>query len=94
MAIFRFHCPECGLGDHEVGHHTREMQMHCIVCLEEEGRLIRLHCWEEEAITPSSGSPWRLERRQRPFSWEALFWRVSSRHQASLPDPGSFSAPP
>ena len=44
--IIRFHCPECGFGDHEVGHLARETEIHCIVCLEEEhGRLIRVHCW-------------------------------------------------
>jgi hypothetical protein len=47
MGVFRFHCPECGFGDHEVGHLTRDTEIHCVVCLEEEGRLIRLHCWEE-----------------------------------------------
>jgi hypothetical protein len=26
-----------------------ETEIHCVICLEEQGRLIRLHCWEEEA---------------------------------------------
>ena len=46
--MFRFQCPECGFGDCEVGHLTPEATIHCVVCLEEEGRLVRLHCWEEE----------------------------------------------
>ena len=48
MAVLRFQCPECGMGDHEVGP-MAETEVHCIVCLEEDGRLIRLHCWVEEA---------------------------------------------
>jgi hypothetical protein len=43
----RFQCPECGLGDHEIGP-MAGTEIHCVVCLEEEGRLIRVHCWEEE----------------------------------------------
>jgi hypothetical protein len=46
--MIRFHCPECSYGDREVGHLTRDTEIHCIVCLEEGGRLVRLHCWEEE----------------------------------------------
>ena len=45
--MYRFHCPECSLGDREVGHITPGTTIHCLVCYEEEGRLIRLHCWEE-----------------------------------------------
>ena len=47
--MFRFHCPECSIGDREVGHLTRDTEIHCVVCLEDHGRLIRVHCWEEEA---------------------------------------------
>ncbi len=46
--MFRFQCPECGFGDHEVGHLVVETQVFCVVCLEEEGRLISIHCWEDE----------------------------------------------
>jgi hypothetical protein len=46
--MFRFQCPECGFGDHEVGHLVAETQVYCVVCLEEEGRLISIHCWEDE----------------------------------------------
>jgi len=48
MATLRFHCPECGMGDHEIGP-MAETAIHCVVCLEDQGRLIRVHCWEEEA---------------------------------------------
>jgi len=35
------------MGDHEVGP-MAETEIYCIVCLEEHGRAVRLHCWEEE----------------------------------------------
>ena len=47
MAMLRFQCPECGMGDHEIGL-LAETDIHCVVCLEEGGRLIRVHCWIEE----------------------------------------------
>ena len=49
MDTMRFECPECGFGDHEVGHLVREVDLHCVVCLDEQGRLVRLHCWEDES---------------------------------------------
>ena len=45
--MLRFQCPECGFGDHEVGHLAPETEIYCIVCLEEQGQQIRVHCWEE-----------------------------------------------
>ena len=38
--MLRFQCPECGLGDHEVRHLIAGIEIYCIVCLEEDGRLI------------------------------------------------------
>jgi hypothetical protein len=46
QAFWHFHCPECGFGDTEHGHLLAAQEIHCIVCLEEEGREIRLHRWE------------------------------------------------
>ena len=43
----RFQCPNCGLGDGELGHLMDEADTYCIVCLEELGRLIRIECWGE-----------------------------------------------
>ena len=51
MATIRFQCPECDFGDFEVGHLMTETEVHCIVCLEEQGREIRVECWEEEDPT-------------------------------------------
>jgi hypothetical protein len=45
--MMRFQCPECGMGDYEVGHLVAEPVNYCVVCLDEQGRLIRLVCWEE-----------------------------------------------
>jgi hypothetical protein len=46
--MFCFQCPECGFGHHEVGHLVAETEVYCVVCLEEEGRLISIHCWQED----------------------------------------------
>jgi hypothetical protein len=45
--MMHFQCPECGMGDHEVGHLVAEPVEYCVVCLDEQGRLIRLECWQE-----------------------------------------------
>jgi hypothetical protein len=45
--MLRFQCPECGLGDYEVGHLIAETDIYCVVCLEEKGQQIRVQCWEE-----------------------------------------------
>lgn len=44
--MLRFQCPECGFGDYEVGH-LAEAETYCVVCLEEQGRQIRVECWEQ-----------------------------------------------
>ena len=46
--MFCFQCSECGFGHHEVGHLVAETEVYCVVCLEEEGRLISIHCWQED----------------------------------------------
>jgi hypothetical protein len=45
--MMHFQCPECGMGDYEVGHLVAEPVDYCVVCLDEHGRLIRLECWQE-----------------------------------------------
>ena len=45
--MIHFQCPECGFGDYEVGHLVAEDEVYCIVCLEEEGRRIRVRRWED-----------------------------------------------
>jgi hypothetical protein len=36
------------MGDFEIGP-MPETEIHCVVCLEEQCRLIRVHCWQEES---------------------------------------------
>ncbi len=42
-----FQCPECGFGHHEVGHLVAADEIHCLICLEEDGRLVVLEFWRE-----------------------------------------------
>jgi hypothetical protein len=35
-----------GFGDAEHGHLLAAHEIHCIICMEEEGREVRLHRWE------------------------------------------------
>jgi hypothetical protein len=44
---WRFQCPECGLGDHEVGHLVSRDDVYCVICFEEDARQVRLRKWEE-----------------------------------------------
>jgi hypothetical protein len=46
QAFWHFHGPECGFGDSEHGYLLTAQEIHCIVCMEEEGREVRLHRWE------------------------------------------------
>lgn len=49
-AYWHFHCAECGFGDGEHGHLLSAHEIHCVVCLEEQGRQIRLHRWERVEV--------------------------------------------
>ena len=46
QAFWQFHCPECGIGDRELGHTLTAHEIYCVVCLDETGRQVRLHRWE------------------------------------------------
>jgi len=46
QAFWHINCPECGVGDAEHGHLLAAHEIHCIICMEEEGREVRLHRWE------------------------------------------------
>jgi hypothetical protein len=52
-----FHCPECGLGDSELGHHATTEMIWCEVCLEEQ-RHVPLKRWpvDEEQAEEDSGA--------------------------------------
>ena len=45
--MMRFQCPNCGMGDAELGHMMNEDDVHCILCLQELGRLIKVECWTD-----------------------------------------------
>ena len=52
VQLYRFTCPDCGMGDTELGHLTTADELHCVVCLIDEDRYVRLRRWlEEEAVT-------------------------------------------
>jgi hypothetical protein len=48
MFALCFQCPECGFGDYEVGYLTDGAEAYCIICQEEDGRIVRLQRWEED----------------------------------------------
>jgi hypothetical protein len=48
VAMFSFQCRECGFGYQEVGHLVADTEIYCVVCLEEQGRLVSIHSWDEE----------------------------------------------
>ncbi len=52
VRVWSFHCPECGFGHQELGHLATDQEIHCLVCLEEDGRLIHLQRWTEIEWAP------------------------------------------
>jgi len=47
MAMLSLQCSVCCFGHREIGHLMDESEIHCVVCVEEQGRYIHVHCWEE-----------------------------------------------
>ena len=64
VARWYFHCPECGFGDGEFGHHATADMIWCEICLEEK-RHVRLRRWPVQdaanetssAALPGGGAP-------------------------------------
>ena len=56
QAFWSFHCPECGIGDRELGHTMTAHEIYCVVCLDETGRQVRLHRWEVVEIEPQAAA--------------------------------------
>lgn len=48
QAFWQFRCPECGFGHREFGHLLSDHEIYCVVCVDEDGRYVRLHRWEAE----------------------------------------------
>jgi hypothetical protein len=46
---WHFQCPECGMGDEEIGQLAEHDDIYCEVCLEESERHVRLHRWPADA---------------------------------------------
>jgi hypothetical protein len=55
---FAFRSPECGGGDYQVGHLVDETGICCIICLKEQGRQIRVECWQGGEWDPSLLRVW------------------------------------
>ena len=52
VQLYQFVCPECGMGDAELGHLTNGDDIHCVVCLIDEDRYVRLRRWlADEDVT-------------------------------------------
>ncbi len=52
VAVWCFHCPECGYGHEDLGHLLEDDEIHCIVCLETERRTTPLRRWLEGEAPP------------------------------------------
>jgi hypothetical protein len=50
---WHFHCPECGMGDFELGRLAADQALFCEVCVEEDRGLIRLERWTAEVMAPA-----------------------------------------
>jgi hypothetical protein len=50
---WHFHCPECGMGDFELGYLANDHQFFCEVCVDEGRGLIRLERWPVEDVAPA-----------------------------------------
>jgi hypothetical protein len=52
---WHFQCPECGMGDFELGRLADDQMFVCEVCLEEGRGTIRLERWLAADEMPASG---------------------------------------
>ena len=51
VALWHYHCPECGIGSAETGYHAAEDAIYCEVCIETDEKAVRLHRWAVEDET-------------------------------------------
>ena len=47
VPLWRYHCRDCGVGDADTQHLAADHAIYCEVCLEDEGRYVRLVRWPE-----------------------------------------------
>jgi hypothetical protein len=45
---WHFQCPECGIGDGEIGEPAGDHDLTCMICLEERGAVVILRRWLPE----------------------------------------------
>jgi hypothetical protein len=93
MAQIKFQCPECGIGDHEVGP-MAEIEIYCIVCLEEHGRAVRLHAGRKNRLRRACARACSPPEQLPLAAWVPLSFALPSQPFALAPARGSFSAPP
>jgi hypothetical protein len=48
--FWHFHCPECGIGDFELGRLADDQELLCEVCIEEDCREVRLDRWLPQPV--------------------------------------------
>jgi predicted RNA-binding Zn-ribbon protein involved in translation (DUF1610 family) len=51
--FWHFHCPECGMGDFELGYLAADQEFVCEVCLEDGRGEIRLERWTADDLMPA-----------------------------------------
>jgi hypothetical protein len=56
VVFFRFTCPDCGMGDIELGHLLTVDEIHCMVCLTEDGQHVKLRRWVAEEVDETAAS--------------------------------------
>ena len=52
VRVWSFQCPECGFGHQEIGHLAADQEIHCFVCMDEDGRYVRLQRWTQVGSAP------------------------------------------
>ena len=53
IGFWHFQCPECGMGDQEFGRLAEAPDIHCEVCLEDQGQAVVLRRWPADQTVPS-----------------------------------------
>ena len=63
-----FQCPECGMGDEELGYLAEADHVYCEVCLTESELHVRLHRWPADDPGASRGGGEASEAGRRAAS--------------------------
>ena len=60
---WHFQCPECGMGDAELGHLAQADDIYCEVCWSESELHVRLHRWPSDPDASQGGGEAHAARR-------------------------------